>query len=182
VGAQGRALAADGVSQREIAARLGLIGGWSRGWRREPLREAGARRLRSLSACHGRTYRDRLIGPQDGIAPARQSYLTTVSATLTVVLPLVSVRRSRAMSGRRLATAPSSLRSTCTRLTAREIQVLESVASGLSGREIASILGITYKTERNHVANILQKLQAHSLAHAVAVALGAGLIGPPPLV
>jgi DNA-binding NarL/FixJ family response regulator len=61
-------------------------------------------------------------------------------------------------------------------LTARELQVLESVANGLSGRQVASVLGIAYKTERNHVANILEKLHARSLAHAVALAMSEQLI------
>jgi DNA-binding CsgD family transcriptional regulator len=61
-------------------------------------------------------------------------------------------------------------------LTRREREVLEAVASGRTGREIAALLGIAYKTERNHIASILQKLGAKSQAHAVALALARKII------
>jgi DNA-binding NarL/FixJ family response regulator len=57
------------------------------------------------------------------------------------------------------------------RLTDRELQVLKSVASGLNNREIARELFISENTVKNHVRNILEKLQLHSRIDAVMYAV-----------
>jgi PAS domain S-box-containing protein len=56
-------------------------------------------------------------------------------------------------------------------LTSREIQVLRLLADGTSTREIADSLFISVTTTRNHVQNILRKLDAHSKLEAVSMAL-----------
>jgi DNA-binding NarL/FixJ family response regulator len=53
------------------------------------------------------------------------------------------------------------------RLTDRELQVLKLVARGLNNREIARQLFISENTVKNHVRNILDKLQLHSRMEAV---------------
>lgn len=53
------------------------------------------------------------------------------------------------------------------RLTARELEVLRFVAKGLSNREIGVELYIAENTVKNHVRNILEKLQLHSRMEAV---------------
>jgi DNA-binding NarL/FixJ family response regulator len=53
------------------------------------------------------------------------------------------------------------------RLTDRELQVLKLVARGLNNREIARQLFISENTVKNHVRNILEKLQLHSRLEAV---------------
>ncbi|MBA2738831.1 MAG: response regulator transcription factor, partial [Nocardioidaceae bacterium] len=53
------------------------------------------------------------------------------------------------------------------RLTDRELQVLAEMARGSSNREIARVLFITENTVKNHVRNILEKLQLHSRMEAV---------------
>jgi len=53
------------------------------------------------------------------------------------------------------------------RLTERELQVLKLVARGLNNREIARQLYISENTVKNHVRNILEKLQLHSRMEAV---------------
>ena len=57
------------------------------------------------------------------------------------------------------------------RLTTRELEVLKRVAVGLTNDEIAAELGITESTVRNHVANILAKLQLRSRMEAAIVAI-----------
>jgi DNA-binding NarL/FixJ family response regulator len=57
------------------------------------------------------------------------------------------------------------------RLTDRELQVLKLVARGLNNREIARQLYISENTVKNHVRNILEKLQLHSRMEAVFYAL-----------
>jgi len=53
------------------------------------------------------------------------------------------------------------------RLTERELQVLKLVARGLNNRDIARQLYISENTVKNHVRNILEKLQLHSRMEAV---------------
>jgi len=53
------------------------------------------------------------------------------------------------------------------RLTARELEVLKLVAQGLNNRKIAKQLFISENTVKNHVRNILEKLQLHSRMEAV---------------
>jgi len=56
------------------------------------------------------------------------------------------------------------------RLTAREVEVLGMLAAGRSAPEIGGRLNISVLTARNHIQNILDKLEVHSKAEAVAFA------------
>jgi PAS domain S-box-containing protein len=62
------------------------------------------------------------------------------------------------------------------KLTSREREVLEALADGLDGNEIAERLTISLATERNHMASILAKLQVHSRLHALVFALRYGVV------
>ena len=66
-----------------------------------------------------------------------------------------------------------------TRLTQREIEVLELMSRGLSNAAIAERLVVSVHTVRNHVANLSTKLGAHSKLEAVSRALREGLIAAP---
>ena len=57
------------------------------------------------------------------------------------------------------------------RLTDREMEVLRLVATGLNNRDIAKRLYISENTVKNHVRNILEKLQLHSRMEAVVYAV-----------
>ena len=57
-------------------------------------------------------------------------------------------------------------------LTAREREVLNLLARGLSNREIAEQLVITNKTVKNHLSRIYEKIGAHSRSEAIALWLG----------
>ncbi len=57
------------------------------------------------------------------------------------------------------------------RLTGREIEVLGFLARGRSNREIAEALYISENTVKNHVRNILEKLQLHSRTEAALYAV-----------
>jgi DNA-binding NarL/FixJ family response regulator len=61
-------------------------------------------------------------------------------------------------------------------LTPRELDVLRYLAKGDSTEDIAKSLYIAVNTVRNHVQNILVKLDAHSKLAAVAIAARHGLI------
>jgi len=60
-------------------------------------------------------------------------------------------------------------------LTSREREVLELIAEGRNNNTIAHRLGLSEKTVRNHVSNILNKLQVVDRAQAIVRAREAGL-------
>jgi DNA-binding CsgD family transcriptional regulator len=61
------------------------------------------------------------------------------------------------------------------RLTRRERQVLRLLAAGLSNRQIAPRIGISYSTVRGYVRAVIEKLDVHSELEAVARAHALGL-------
>ncbi len=65
------------------------------------------------------------------------------------------------------------------RLTERELDVLRLVAQGLSNKEIAARLFISENTVKNHVRNMLEKLQLHSRMEAVMYAVKENLLELP---
>jgi DNA-binding NarL/FixJ family response regulator len=62
-------------------------------------------------------------------------------------------------------------------LSEREREVLVLLAQGLSNREIADRLVITEGTVKNHVSNVLGKLQAENRTQAADIARRRGLLG-----
>lgn len=63
-------------------------------------------------------------------------------------------------------------------LTDREIEVLKEVATGKRNREIGETLFISEKTVKNHISNILFKLQVNDRTEAAMLASRGGLIEP----
>ncbi|MDT0568930.1 response regulator transcription factor [Streptomyces sp. DSM 3412] len=63
-------------------------------------------------------------------------------------------------------------------LTPRELQVLRSLATGLSNTELAAHFRLSEATVKTHVARILAKLRLRDRAQAVVVAYETGLIVP----
>jgi PAS domain S-box-containing protein len=63
-------------------------------------------------------------------------------------------------------------------LTPREQQVLVLIADGKSTKEIAAVLGISYKTADSHRSRILEKLDVHETASMVRYAIRLGLVRP----
>lgn len=61
-------------------------------------------------------------------------------------------------------------------LSAREMQVLRAVTRGLSNKEIAQELGISYQTVRNHVTSILGKLNLEGRTQAALYAIQRGWV------
>ena len=61
-------------------------------------------------------------------------------------------------------------------LTERERDVLRHVAKGISSREIARELGISYTTVRTHIRSLGRKLGVHSKIEAIAKARDLGLV------
>jgi len=80
---------------------------------------------------------------------------------------LVSTRSSRKRIPR---SRDTSSHVACVELTRREREILMLLASGISTDSIAEKLSIRPRTVRNHVSNILGKLNVHSRLEAVTLA------------
>jgi DNA-binding NarL/FixJ family response regulator len=93
-----------------------------------------------------------VAGGQSLISPSMASKLLTEFASM--------IKRS---DERQQVPAP--------RLTDRELEVLKLVAKGFNNRTIAEELFISENTVKNHIRNILEKLQLHSRMEAVVYAV-----------
>src|SRR5258707_1906169 len=99
-------------------------------------------------------------GGQSLINPSMAGKLLTEFATLA--------RRDAEEEPAKHAPAP--------KLTDREMEVLRLVARGMNNRDIPKELFISENTVKNHVRNILEKLQIHSRMEAVMIAVPGKLI------
>ena len=57
------------------------------------------------------------------------------------------------------------------RLTPRQREIVQLLAEGKNSREIAAILGTTFKTVETHRANIMRRLECHSVTELVRYAI-----------
>lgn len=89
----------------------------------------------------------------------------------TMMQPAITTKIMRDMrSGKKSAARSSSP------LTRRETEILRLVASGFSNREIAAAYNIVEGTAKNHVSNILDKLEVRDRTRAVLKALEWGYL------
>lgn len=63
-----------------------------------------------------------------------------------------------------------------TNLTARELEVLQMLARGLTNKQIGSALDISDNTVRNHVNSIIEKLEVSDRTEAATTAIHRGII------
>jgi len=99
----------------------------------------------------------------------------TVAAGNALIDPAVT-RRVIAAFGRRVATKPPP--ATLQELTARELEVLQLMARGLSNQEIAAELIVGDATVKTHVARVLMKLGLRDRVQAVVFAYEYGIVEP----
>jgi two-component system, NarL family, response regulator len=67
-------------------------------------------------------------------------------------------------------------RMTRSNLTARELEILEMLAKGLTNKQIGLALGISDNTARNHVNSIIEKLEVADRTEAATAAIEQGII------
>jgi PAS domain S-box-containing protein len=72
------------------------------------------------------------------------------------------------------------------RLTPRQLEILDLIASGLSTVDVATQLTLSPETVRNHLRNAFRELRAHNRVEAIATAqrlglLSASVLGPQPV-
>ena len=65
---------------------------------------------------------------------------------------------------------------TCSPLTPKETEILKWLKKGKTSWETSVILGISERTVKFHISNILHKLDASTRTHAVAIAMEQGLV------
>jgi DNA-binding NarL/FixJ family response regulator len=94
--------------------------------------------------------------------------LETVAAGGTYVDPRL---RPALLSRRATQRMPS--------LSKREREIMDLLAQGLNGEEVAEKLVLSSETVKTHIRNAMSKLEAHTRVHAVAIALREGYISPP---
>jgi FixJ family two-component response regulator len=84
---------------------------------------------------------------------------------------LESVERSltRSAEQRRRASAKNHARDLIERLTPREHQVMQLVATGMLNKQIGAELGMAEKTVKTHRAHVMQKLGITSVAELMGV-------------
>lgn len=91
-----------------------------------------------------------------------------MKSLLAITLPIIhsilgQVRRNKRQRQKHMAQGV---------LTSREMEVLEWVKKGKTNPEIASILGVTFPTIKNHIQKIMIKLRVNNRAEAVGKAYG----------
>jgi DNA-binding NarL/FixJ family response regulator len=105
---------------------------------------------------------------KEGTPSELTSALTTVAEGGTYVDP-------------RLRPALLSRRATQTQrvLSKREREIMDLLAQGLTGEQVAERLFLSSETVKTHIRNAMTKLEAHTRVHAIAIALREGFISPP---
>ena len=144
----------------------------------------------------GRPQRPRVMGlprPDGRMRWVRVSARVIGRSVLTSLLDVTALRHAEAdaatlasrLGGDRRARAPTAT-ATATATTAgkgvlspREHQVVELLASGNTGEEVAERLGISPATVRVHVRNATGKLGASTRTQAVAIAVARGEVAAP---
>jgi DNA-binding NarL/FixJ family response regulator len=114
-----------------------------------------------------------------------RGYLLKGADTTEVVGAVLAVAAGHAVYGAAIAARIAELstggrRDSFPELTPREREVLELLATGARNSQIATTLGMTDKTVRNHVSAILWKLQVSDRTAAALKARDGGLTVRPP--
>ena len=64
-------------------------------------------------------------------------------------------------------------------LSKREREIMDLLAQGLTGEQVAERLFLSPETIKTHIRNAMSKLEANTRVHAIAIALRDGFISPP---
>jgi DNA-binding NarL/FixJ family response regulator len=103
-------------------------------------------------------------------ADAGRDFITAVKALLAnkrFFTPKLGQKVTDAYSGKGPKVDPDGF----SQLTAREREVVQLLAKGKSTREIAESLGVSYRTAETHRANLMRKLNFHSVTEVVRYAI-----------
>ncbi len=136
------------------------------------------RELRSVDAAACIVVLSNYQGSEDvhrALTAGAMGYLTKDASDDDLVEAILTVRRGRQYLMASVAGLIRN-RSTVDELTARELEVLDLLAKGLSNQEIADRLSIAEKTVRSHLTHLFAKLGVEDRTQAVLLAIQRGLI------
>ena len=135
-----------------------------------------------LDPADGRAAADVLAAGASAILPSSTD-LAEIIATIRMVAKGLAVVQRQLLAAALLSGAEISngnLREAHEdhhpRLSKREIAVLTAITDGLSNKEIARRLGISFHTVKFHVASILEKLEVDTRTEAVFKAVQLGIV------
>ena len=126
------------------------------------------------------TMHDSEVLVQEVLEAGANGYILKDDADRNLVAAVDALRRHKPYLSSRVSEAASSAvgsdgsspgRSSRNRLTPREREILQLLAEGKSNKEVAGILGISVKTAETHRANIMLKLDFHSITELVRYAV-----------
>jgi DNA-binding NarL/FixJ family response regulator len=100
------------------------------------------------------------------------SELTTALTTVAEGGTYVDPRLHPALLSRRATQTQKSL-------SKREREIMDLLAQGLTGEQVAERLFLSPETIKTHIRNAMGKLEANTRVHAIAIALREGFISPP---
>jgi DNA-binding CsgD family transcriptional regulator len=129
----------------------------------------------------GRPQRPRVIGikrPDGGVRWVRALARPIGRSVLTSLQDVTALRRAEEDAAA-LASRLGGNGSSSSVLSPREHQVVELLAAGLTGEEVAERLGISPATVRVHIRNATGKLGASTRTQAVAIAVARGEVAAP---
>lgn len=129
----------------------------------------------------GRPQRPRIVGvrrPDGRLVWLRVSVRPFGRVVLTSLLDVTALRRAEAEAAA-LADQLIASGSAQSVLSPREREVVELLARGLTGEQVASRLGISPATVRVHIRNAAGKLGASTRMQAVALAVARGEVASP---
>jgi two-component system, NarL family, response regulator len=109
------------------------------------------------------------------LAMGAVGYILKTSPVEELLVAIRAARAGRVVPGAEVANQLAK-RVFSEPLSDREVEVLREIASGASNKEVGTILGIAEGTVKNHVNNILTKLDAVDRTQAVTIAARRGII------
>lgn len=115
---------------------------------------------------------------QEVLEAGALGYILKDDADRNLIAAVDALRRHKSFLSSRVSVAALSAggaqdsdRSSRSRLTPRQREILQLLAEGKSNKEVATALGISVKTAETHRANIMLKLNFHSITELVRYAV-----------
>jgi DNA-binding NarL/FixJ family response regulator len=111
-----------------------------------------------------------------GLESGAKGYILKEAPHQTLVRAIEKVAQGEGYVDPALMPAFLSGKDSTDMLTAREREILQLLADGMSNADVAAKLFISQETVKSHVRHILTKLEADTRTHAVAIALRDAII------
>jgi DNA-binding NarL/FixJ family response regulator len=116
-----------------------------------------------------------------GLDSGARGYALKEGTQAELVAALHTVAEGGTYVDPRLHPALLSRRATSTQkgLSKREREIMDLLAQGLTGEQVAARLFLSPETIKTHIRNAMNKLEANTRVHAIAIALREGFISSP---